>query len=63
MNGRRLSEQAKPRRPDIKVLFMTSYSRVTIVHHGRLDPGVELTQKPITGDQLTAKIRTILDRS
>ena len=28
MNGRRLAEQAKPRRPDMKVLFMTGYSRM-----------------------------------
>jgi two-component system, NtrC family, sensor kinase len=62
MNGRKLSEVAKTLRPDMKVLFMTGYSRNAIVHHGRLDPGVELVQKPITGDHLTAKIRALLDQ-
>jgi DNA-binding response OmpR family regulator len=62
MNGRRLAEEAVARRPTLKVLFMTGYSRNAIVHHGRLDPGVELVQKPITGEHLAAKIRAILDR-
>ncbi|MBV9558473.1 MAG: response regulator [Pseudolabrys sp.] len=63
MNGRKLAEEIKARLPKIKVLFMTGYSRNAIVHHGRLDPGVELIQKPITGDHLAAKIRTILDNA
>ncbi len=61
MNGRKLAETAKTRRPEMKVLFMTGYSRNAIVHHGRLDPGVELLQKPVTGEHLAAKIRAILD--
>jgi len=62
MNGRKVAEAASVRRPDMKVLFMTGYSRNAIVHHGRLDPGVELMQKPITGDHLAAKIRAMLDQ-
>jgi hypothetical protein len=45
MNGKQLSEQIRERNARIKVLFMTGYSRNAIVHHGRLDPGVELIQK------------------
>jgi CheY-like chemotaxis protein/anti-sigma regulatory factor (Ser/Thr protein kinase) len=62
MNGRKVAEAAATRRPGMKVLFMTGYSRNAIVHHGRLDPGVELVQKPITGDHLAAKIRAMLDQ-
>jgi PAS domain S-box-containing protein len=61
MNGRQLAEQAKNRRPDLKVLFTTGYSRNAIVHHGRLDPGVAMIQKPITQDALAARIRDLLD--
>src|SRR5260221_13047461 len=32
------------------------------VHYGRLDPGFELGQKPITGENPAAKLRTILDQ-
>jgi hypothetical protein len=31
----------------LKVLFTTGYARNAIVHHGRLDPGVELITKPL----------------
>lgn len=61
MNGRELSRKAQSLRPGLKVLFMTGYSRNAIVHQGRLDTDVELIQKPITQDQLSARIRTLLD--
>jgi hypothetical protein len=40
---------------------MTGYSRNAIVHQGRLDPGVELIQKPLTSDQLADTVRRVLD--
>ena len=61
MNGRQLAEEAKRRQPALKVLFMTGYSRNAIVHQGRLDPGVELLQKPINSEQLAAMVRKLLD--
>ena len=61
MNGRKLADEARSRYPDLKVLFMTGYSRNAIVHQGRLDPGVDLIQKPISGDQLAATVRMVLD--
>jgi CheY-like chemotaxis protein len=62
MNGRKVAEAGAIIRPDMKVLFMTGYSRNAIVHHGRLDAGVELVQKPVTGDHLATKIRSMLDQ-
>jgi CheY-like chemotaxis protein len=61
MNGRKLAEEAKRRQPALKVLFMTGYSRNAIVHQGRLDPGVDLLQKPINSEQLAAMVRKLLD--
>ena len=61
MNGRELARRAQVIRPGLKVLFMTGYSRNAIVHQGRLDPDVELIQKPITQDQLANRIRALLD--
>jgi FixJ family two-component response regulator len=45
----------------LKVLFMTGYSRNAIVHQGRLDPGVDLMQKPLTSEQLASTVRKVLD--
>jgi PAS domain S-box-containing protein len=61
-NGRQLAEEARKRRPGLKVLFTTGYARNAIVHHGRLDPGVDLIAKPFTYAALAAKIRLVLER-
>jgi signal transduction histidine kinase/CheY-like chemotaxis protein len=61
MNGRTLAEEARRRIASLRVLFMTGYSRNAIVHQGRLDPGVDLIQKPLAGGQLAALVRKLLD--
>ena len=61
MNGRQLADEAQRRKADLKVLFMSGYARNAIVHHGRLDPGVELIVKPFTHAGLAAKVRRVLD--
>jgi CheY-like chemotaxis protein len=60
MNGRKLAEEALRRRPDLKVLFTTGYTRNDIVHNGTLDDGVGLIVKPFTLDGLAAKIGWVL---
>jgi CheY-like chemotaxis protein len=62
MNGRQLADEAKRRRPGLKVLFTTGYARNAIVHQGRLDRGVEMIGKPYTFQELGARIRALLDR-
>ena len=61
MNGRELGEKATQLRPPLKVLYMTGYSRNAVVHHGRLDQGVDLLQKPISTQVLAARLRDTLD--
>ena len=60
-NGRMLSHELLAIRPDLKVIFMTGYSRDAIVHDGRLDRGLELLQKPITRSALGAKLHYLLN--
>jgi hypothetical protein len=43
------------------VLYTTGYARNAIVHHGRLDPGVELIVKPYIPSDLAARVRWALD--
>ncbi len=61
MNGRQLADEAMRRKPNLKVLFTTGYTRNAIVHHGRLDPGVHLVGKPYSLSELSAKLRELLD--
>jgi CheY-like chemotaxis protein len=62
INGRQLADQITRVRPTAKVLFMTGYARNAIVHHGVLDPDVDLLAKPFTLDALGRKMRQIIDR-
>jgi PAS domain S-box-containing protein len=61
MTGAVLAEQARALRPDLKVLFTTGYARNAIVHHGRLDAGVELITKPFSYSELANRVRDLLD--
>jgi signal transduction histidine kinase/ActR/RegA family two-component response regulator len=61
MNGRQLAEELKRRQPGIRVLFMSGYSRDAIVYDGRLEPGVELMQKPLTQEVVAQRVRAVLD--
>ncbi|MUZ62594.1 PAS domain S-box protein [Agrobacterium vitis] len=55
-----LARKAKERLPNLSVLFTSGYTENSIVHHGRLDAGVELLSKPYTRDALARKIRQVL---
>ena len=55
-----LARKARERIPDIAVLFTSGYTQNSIVHGGRLDPGLELLSKPYTREALARKIRHVL---
>ena len=61
VNGAKLAEEARRRRPGLRVLFTTGYTRNAVVHNGVLDPGVKLIGKPFTIEELAAKVRDLLD--
>ena len=60
-DGRELADEARRRRPSLKVLFTSGYTQTAIVHHGRLDPGVLLLAKPYRKIDLARTIRKALD--
>lgn len=63
MNGRQLADEALKIRPALKVLFSSGYSENAIVHHGRLDAGVELLSKPYRLQELASKVRKVLSKN
>jgi two-component SAPR family response regulator len=46
MNGVEIAEQAKQLQLNIKVIYTTGYAENSVVHNGKLDPGVTLVSKP-----------------
>jgi len=63
MSGRQLCQQAMTLRPDLRVLFMTGYTRNAIVHNGVLDSDARLLTKPFTVSHLASKVREALGAS
>lgn len=61
VNGRELADEALRRFPALRVLFTTGYTRNAVIHHGRLDPGVELIAKPFTQSSLAEKVKQSLN--
>jgi PAS domain S-box-containing protein len=60
-NGRQLAEEVRRRRPDLRILFTTGYTRNAVVHNGVLDAGVHLIGKPFTVAELAERVRAVLD--
>jgi PAS domain S-box-containing protein len=62
VSGRALADIVLQRRPDLPVLFTTGYTENAIVHHGRLDPDVNLLTKPYTQEALAQKLHKLLNK-
>jgi len=60
MNGRKLAELILARQSSLKVIYMSGYTDNIIAHHGILEKGVELIQKPITPKILIERLRTAM---
>jgi PAS domain S-box-containing protein len=61
LNGRQLAEKVRTLRPEVKVLYTSGYAENAIIHHGRLDPGVDLLIKPYRKRELALKVRKVLN--
>lgn len=63
LNGRKVADEALRRRPDLNVLFTTGYTRNAIIHHGRLDDGVDLISKPFSAAALVKRVAELLQEA
>ena len=57
-----MSEAVRQHLPGTHILFTSGYAEGVLTHEGRLDPGVNLLQKPYTPDVLSNRIRHLLRR-
>ncbi|AKU98340.1 sensory box histidine kinase/response regulator [Labilithrix luteola] len=61
MSGRDLAIQARAVHGISRILFMSGYHDDIIVHHGFLEPGTQLLQKPFLEHDLLRAMRKVLD--
>jgi CheY-like chemotaxis protein len=58
-----LARIVRERLPGVAVLFTSGYTEGSIVHDGRLDPGLDLLSKPYGREALARKLRQVLART
>ena len=61
MKGNEVSRRLTEIRPALRTLFMSGYTENAIVHHGRLDDGVQLLGKPFSRETLARKVADVLE--
>jgi PAS domain S-box-containing protein len=61
LNGRQLADQAREKRPELKVLFITGYAENATLANGFLEPGMAMITKPFAVDGLMRKIRQLIE--
>jgi signal transduction histidine kinase len=61
LNGKQVADAAALHLPSIKIVYMSGYTENSIVHHGRLDPGITFLSKPFRLSELDEKLREVVD--
>jgi len=63
MNGRALAEQCRALRESLKVIYVTGYTRDSLLSQQTFEDGTEFIEKPFTRDAVLARIANVLSLS
>lgn len=63
VSAAQLTERLLHRHPQLRVLFISGYTKNVVVRHGVLKPGVRLLQKSFTIEALLVRVAEELARS
>ena len=63
MSGPQLAEQGLLLRPALRALYTSGYTENALIHHGRVDPGVQLLNKPYRRHDLAINLHAVLQSS
>jgi two-component system, cell cycle sensor histidine kinase and response regulator CckA len=62
MSGRKLAERMSETHPQMQVIYMSGYTTDTVIHHGISSNVVNFIEKPFKFEELTTRIREVLDK-
>lgn len=62
IDGKRLFKEIQRVHPDMKVLFMSGYTKDIVIERGILDDEANFSAKPVASSELLTKVRNILDQ-
>jgi two-component system cell cycle sensor histidine kinase/response regulator CckA len=62
MSGRELADRLRSIRPNLKVLYLSGYTRDIIAKHGVLETGVAFLEKPVAPAALVRKVQAVLSQ-
>ncbi len=61
-NGRETYDAIRSMKPDVKALFMSGYTKDIVLDKGVEEGKVDFIAKPVSPDELLAKVREVMDR-
>jgi CheY-like chemotaxis protein len=61
IHGPELVRRFRERTPGLRALYMSGHADDALFHHGILEGGLAFLEKPFTRDELTRKVREVLD--
>ena len=62
LQGGQIGQMAASLRPRLPVLYMSAYTRDTLVQAGRIEEDAEFLEKPFTSEYLASRIREMLNQ-
>jgi len=63
MSGRQLAQTLEPLRPDIRVIYMSGYTDITVLCYGIQADEVTFLQKPFSSETLLGSIDNLTNNS
>lgn len=60
LNGRQVADEARRRRSDLGVLFVTGYADSVILQRDTMEPGIDILTKPFTIEDLQSRVAVLL---
>jgi hypothetical protein len=63
LNGPALVARLSAKIPGLKALYMSGHADDALIHHGILEGEIEFLDKPFTRDDLTRRVREVLDEN